>query len=960
MTANAPIRVKGARVHNLKNVNVEIPRNELVVLTGLSGSGKSSLAFDTIYAEGQRRYVESLSSYARQFLQMQDKPDVDLIEGLSPAISIEQKSTSKNPRSTVATITEIHDYLRLLFARVGKPFCYGCGKAIEGRSASQITDDILAMPPGTRLSVLAPIIRGKKGEHKKELESLQRDGFVRVRVDGDMRLLEEDIELNRKTKHNIEVVIDRIVVKKEDRMRIADAVELALRKGEGVLIAQTHPKGAPSEDLLFSELFACVACGISYPKLEPRSFSFNAPQGACDSCSGLGVLQIFDEDLVIPDPTLTLDEGVVKPWFSRQNQFTGYYYQMLTAVVKHLKLKMNTPWNKLPKKAKNIILYGTEEEIAFNLKSRDSGLKHKFKKSFEGVIPNLDRRRQETHSNHVRDELEKYISEEVCLECDGGRLRIESRNVKIQNTNIVDVARMSIEQSSQFFDAMQLSERDQHIGKSILKEICARLDFLRSVGLGYLTLDRAAGTLSGGEAQRIRLATQIGSALVGVLYVLDEPSIGLHQRDNEKLLKTLKKLRDLGNTVLVVEHDEDTIRSADHVIDLGPGAGHVGGKIVAQGDPEFIQKHPDSLTGKYLSRVERIEIPRHLRAGNNTKITLKGATGNNLQNVSLDVPVGKLICITGVSGSGKSSLIIDTFYKAIAMSLYETNKKPLAYKAFKGLEHVDKVIDINQRPIGRTPRSNPVTYTGVFGDIRDLFSNLPESQLRGYKPGRFSFNVKGGRCEACQGDGLIKIEMNFLPDVYVTCETCEGSRYNKETLTVYYRGKNIADVLRMTVDEATPFFANIPAIKRKLSTLQQVGLGYIHLGQPATTLSGGEAQRVKLAKELAKRATGKTLYILDEPTTGLHFHDVKQLLKVLHTLADQGNTIMVIEHNLDVVKTADWIIDLGPEGGWGGGHIVVEGTPETIMKCKKSHTGKFLKEVFKRDGFSFRKKRTMQ
>ena len=960
MSANAPIRVKGARVHNLKNISVEIPRNDLVVLTGLSGSGKSSLAFDTIYAEGQRRYVESLSSYARQFLQMQDKPDVDLIEGLSPAISIEQKSTSKNPRSTVATITEIHDYLRLLFARVGKPYCYGCGKPIEGRSASQITDDILAMPVGTRLSILAPIIRGKKGEHKKELESLQRDGFVRVRVDGDMRLLEEDIELNRKTKHNIEVIIDRIVVKKEDRMRIADAVELALRKGEGVLIAQTHPKDKPSEDLLFSELFACVPCGISYPKLEPRSFSFNAPQGACESCSGLGVLQIFDEDLVIPDKTLTLDEGVVKPWFSRQNQFTGYYYQMLSAVAKHLKIKMNTPWNKIPKKSREIILYGTEQEIAFNLKSRDSGLKHQFKRAFEGVIPNLERRRQETHSNHVRDELEKYISEEICDECEGGRLRIESRYVKVQDTTIVDVAQMSIEESVAFFSGLTLSERDQHIGKSVLKEICARLDFLLSVGLGYLTLDRAAGTLSGGEAQRIRLATQIGSALVGVLYVLDEPSIGLHQRDNEKLLKTLKRLRDLGNTVLVVEHDEDTILSADHVIDLGPGAGHVGGKIVAQGDPETIQNHPHSLTGKYLSRNERIEIPPHLRAGSNKTISLTGASGNNLQNVTLDVPIGKLICITGVSGSGKSSLVIDTFYKAIAMSLYETNKKPLPFKNLKGLEHVDKVIDINQRPIGRTPRSNPVTYTGVFGDIRDLFSNLPESQLRGYKPGRFSFNVKGGRCEACQGDGLIKIEMNFLPDVYVTCETCNGSRYNKETLTVYYRGKNIADVLKMTVDEATPFFANIPSIKRKLSTLQQVGLGYIHLGQPATTLSGGEAQRVKLAKELAKRATGKTLYILDEPTTGLHFHDVKQLLRVLHTLADQGNTIIVIEHNLDVVKTSDWIIDLGPEGGWGGGEIIAAGTPETIMKCKKSHTGKFLKEVFKRDGFSLRKKRAIQ
>jgi excinuclease ABC subunit A len=630
---------------------------------------------------------------------------------------------------------------------------------------------------------------------------------------------------------------------------------------------------------------------------------------------------------------------------------------MLESVAKHLKIKMNTPWKKVTAKQREAILYGIETDVAFNVKSRDSDLMHQFKRPFEGVIPNLDRRRQETHSNHIRDELEKYISEEVCPDCNGGRLRIESRNVKIQNTNIVDVAQMSIETSTAFFNKLVLSERDQHIGKSILKEICSRLDFLLSVGLGYLSLDRSAGTLSGGEAQRIRLATQIGSALVGVLYVLDEPSIGLHQRDNEKLLKTLKRLRDLGNTVLVVEHDEDTIRSADHVIDLGPGAGHAGGKIVAQGTPEFIQEHPKSLTGKYLSRKECIEIPKQLRAGTNDSIVLKGAKGNNLENVSLEVPIGKFICVTGVSGSGKSSLVIDTFYKAVAMNLYDTNKKPLSYKSLTGLEHVDKVIDINQRAIGRTPRSNPVTYTGVFGDIRDLFSNLPESQLRGYKPGRFSFNVKGGRCEACQGDGLIKIEMNFLPDVYVTCETCNASRYNKETLTVYYRGKNIADVLRMTVDEATPFFINIPSIKRKLSTLQQVGLGYIHLGQSATTLSGGEAQRVKLAKELAKRATGKTLYILDEPTTGLHFHDVKQLLRVLHTLADQGNTIMVIEHNLDVVKTADWVVDLGPEGGWGGGHIVCEGPPEEIMKCKKSYTGKFLKEVFKRDGISIRKKR---
>ncbi|MBL92710.1 MAG: excinuclease ABC subunit A [Myxococcales bacterium] len=958
MGAQDPIRVKGARVHNLKNVNVEIPRNDLVVLTGLSGSGKSSLAFDTIYAEGQRRYVESLSSYARQFLQMQDKPDVDLIEGLSPAISIEQKTTSKNPRSTVATVTEIHDYLRLLFARVGKPFCYECGKPIEGRSASQITDDIMALESGTRLSILAPIIKAKKGEHKKELESLQRDGFVRVRVDGEMRLLEEDIELNRKTKHSIEVVVDRVVVKKEDRMRLADAVELALRKGEGVLIAQTHPKEGKSQDLLFSELFACVPCGVSYPKLEPRSFSFNAPQGACDDCSGLGVLQIFDESLVVPDTSLSLAEGATRPWFSRQTKFSSYYFQMLEAVAKHLKISMDTPWKKLSKKARDTILYGTESTISFKVRSRDSGMAHEFKRAFEGVIPNLERRQLETTSNHVRDDLEKYISEEICTACNGGRLRIESRHVQIKKTNIVDVARMSIENAYDFFAQLQLSKRDAHIGKGVLKEILSRLEFLQSVGLNYLTLDRAAGTLSGGEAQRIRLATQIGSALVGVLYVLDEPSIGLHQRDNEKLLKTLKRLRDLGNTVLVVEHDEDTIRSADHVIDLGPGAGHQGGKIVAQGAPALIEKHKKSITGKYLSRQERIVIPDQLRKGQNETMQLTGATGNNLQNVTLEIPLGKFICVTGVSGSGKSSLIIDTFYKSLASILYSATKKPLPYKQLKGLELIDKVIDINQRPIGRTPRSNPVTYTGVFADIRDLFSNLPESQLRGYKPGRFSFNVKGGRCEACQGDGLIKIEMNFLPDVYVTCETCDGSRYNKETLTVFYRGKTIADVLRMTVDEATPFFANIPAIKRKLTTLQQVGLGYIHLGQPATTLSGGEAQRIKLSKELAKRATGKTLYILDEPTTGLHFHDVKQLLTVLHTLTDQGNTVLVIEHNLDVIKTADWLIDLGPEGGNGGGEIIAAGTPESVMKNKTSHTGKFLKETFKRDGFSLRKSRS--
>ena len=901
--------------------------------------------------------MESLSSYARQFLQMQDKPDVDLIEGLSPAISIEQKTTSKNPRSTVATVTEIYDYLRLLYARIGKVFCYSCGKPIVSRSATQIIDDVMALGDGAKITVLSPIVRQRKGEYKKELKDLLKEGFARVRIDGDTQMLDELSNkdwgnLDKQKKHTIDVVIDRVVVKADARARLADAIELSIKKAGG-LVAIVHHKtggtGGDSEEL-HSTNFACVECGISYPELEPRMFSFNAPQGACPSCSGLGEIQRFDEALVIPDPSLCLEEGCVKPW---GGAWQSYYIQMLSSLAKELKFKLKTPWKELPKSVRQIIMHGKDQEISFKFEAQSSGNEYQFKKSFEGVVPNLERRSKETTSEGVRWDLERYMAKSPCDDCNGARLRKEARHVRVNAVSLNDLVQRSIQDAKNFFTTLSLDARDEKIAAAVKKEIVARLDFLIAVGLQYLTLDRSAGTLSGGEAQRIRLASQIGSALVGVLYVLDEPSIGLHQRDNEKLLQTLKHLRDLGNTVLVVEHDEDTILAADHVVDMGPGAGHKGGAVVAQGTPDEVMREPQSLTGLYLKRERRIAIPPERRTGNGDHLILKGARGNNLRGVDLDVPLGKLVCVTGVSGSGKSTLVNDTLQKALSHALYETRDRPLAFDRIVGLDKVDKVVDIDQAPIGRTPRSNPVTYTGVFDDIRKLFAATQDAQVRGYGPGRFSFNVAGGRCENCEGDGVIKIEMNFLPDVYVTCEVCRGARYNPETLTVLYKNKTIADVLSMDIDEAVEFFRNVPAIARKLQTLHDVGLGYIHLGQSATTLSGGEAQRIKLSKELGRRATGQTLYVLDEPTTGLHFHDVHQLLSVLHRFADQGNTVLIIEHNLDVIKTADWVIDMGPEGGGGGGQIVVQGTPEEVAAHDTSHTGRFLRMTFERDGHSW-------
>ncbi len=957
MTELQHIRVKGAKVHNLKNVDVTLPRNQLVVLTGLSGSGKSSLAFDTIYAEGQRRYVESLSSYARQFLQMQDKPDVELIEGLSPAISIEQKTTSKNPRSTVATVTEIYDYLRLLYARIGKVFCYSCSKPIVSRSATQIIDDIMGLGDGARISVLSPIVRARKGEYKKELKELQKEGFARVRVNGDIRMLDEDIVLDKQKKHSIDVVVDRVVIKDDARARLADAVELAVKKSTGLVGIVHHTEKGDKEEL-HSTNFACIDCGISYPELEPRMFSFNAPQGACPACTGLGEIQKFDEALIVPDPSLSIDDGAIKPW---SGPWASYYLQMLQAIAKEMKFKLSTPWKSLAKDARDVVLNGTDKEISFKLESESSGNEYSFKKTFEGVVPNLERRFKETTSDGVRFELERYTAKQHCTACDGARLRKEARFVKVGGVPLNELVGLSIAACKAHFEGLKLDPRDTQIAAAVFKEILARLDFLMAVGLQYLTLDRSTGTLSGGEAQRIRLASQIGSALVGVLYVLDEPSIGLHQRDNEKLLKTLQHLRDLGNTVLVVEHDEETILAADHVVDMGPGAGLLGGSVVAQGTPAAIMACKSSLTGQYLSRVKRIEVPAERRAGKGKDLVLKGARGNNLgggvgkkAGVDLSVPLGKLVCVTGVSGSGKSTLVNDTLQRALSMALYDTRERALPFDRIENIGLVDKVVDIDQTPIGRTPRSNPVTYTGIFDDIRKMFSATQDAQVRGYGPGRFSFNVSGGRCENCEGDGVIKIEMNFLPDVYVTCEVCRGKRYNPETLGVLYKGKTISDVLSMSVDEAYDFFKAVPAIARKLQTLRDVGLGYITLGQSATTLSGGEAQRIKLSKELGRRATGQTLYILDEPTTGLHFHDVAQLLGVLHRFADQGNTVLVIEHNLDVIKTADWIIDMGPEGGSGGGFIVVEGTPEDVAAHETSHTGRFLRQLFERDGHAWR------
>ncbi|MDW7645922.1 MAG: excinuclease ABC subunit UvrA [Desulfuromonadales bacterium] len=928
------IIIKGAREHNLKGIDVEIPREKLVVITGVSGSGKSTLAFDTIYAEGQRRYVESLSAYARQFLGQMEKPDVDSIEGLSPAISIEQKTTSKNPRSTVGTVTEIYDYLRLLFARVGRVYCPGCGKEIASQTVEQMVDRIMQLPEKTKLLLLAPIVAGRKGEYRKELKQLQADGFVRVRVDGQMHELGEPIELDKNKKHTIEVVVDRLVIKEGLESRLADSLETALRLADGVVRVEV----VDGESQLFSEKHACVDCGISYPEITPRMFSFNNPYGACPDCSGLGTRMYFDPEQVVPNPALSLREGAVVPWETR----TGFYYQQLIeALADHYGFDINTPFAELPARIREVLLHGSgKEEVRFFFDQ--GGRRHFYNKVFEGIIPNLERKYRETDSENVRENLERFMNVMPCPTCHGARLRPESLNVRVAGKSIREVTAMSIVEAEVFFAAITLTPKEEEIARRIFKEIRERLSFLTHVGLDYLTLDRASGTLSGGEGQRIRLATQVGSSLVGVLYILDEPSIGLHQRDNRRLLETLKRLRDLGNTVLVVEHDEETILEADHVIDMGPAAGVHGGSIVAQGTPQEILRDPNSLTGRYLSGALSIPLPKERRRSDRF-LEIKNARENNLKGVDVAFPLGVMTCVTGASGSGKSTLVIDTLFRALSQQLYRSKEKAGKVDAIVGLDMLDKVIDIDQSPIGRTPRSNPATYTGVFTDIRDLFAQLPEAKVRGYKAGRFSFNVKGGRCEACQGDGILKIEMHFLPDVYVQCEVCKGARYNRETLEVRYKGKSIADVLDMTVNQASEFLENIPRIRNKLQTLRDVGLGYIKVGQSATTLSGGEAQRVKLAKELSKRATGKTIYILDEPTTGLHFADIQKLLDVLQRLVDAGNTVIIIEHNLDVIKVADHLIDLGPEGGSRGGEIVVCGTPEEVARCSASHTGRYLR-----------------
>ena len=944
------IRVRGAKEHNLKNVDVDIPRGELVVMTGLSGSGKSSLAFDTIYAEGQRRYVESLSAYARQFLELMQKPDVESIEGLSPAISIEQKTTSRNPRSTVGTVTEIYDYMRLLWARVGIPYSPATGLPIESQTVSQMVDRTMDLPEGTRLYLLAPIVRGRKGEYRKEFAELLKNGYQRVKVDGEFHELENPPKLDKKFKHDIDVVVDRIVVREGMEQRLAESFETAIGLANGIAIGEyadledgeTEPKR-----ITYSANFACPVSGFTIPEIEPRLFSFNNPFGACPTCDGLGQQLKVDAGLVVPDKDLDLLNGAIAPW---AKSTSPYQTQTLQALSAHYRFDLKKPWNKLSEDIHQMILFGTgEEEINFVY---DDGMRrYEVKKTFEGVIPNLERRYRETDSQWVRDEIAKFQAAAPCPACGGKRLKPEALAVKIDSLDISDASVFSIKQAHDWFAAVHksLTKQQNEIAGRILKEINDRLDFLNDVGLEYLTLSRASGTLSGGESQRIRLASQIGSGLTGVLYVLDEPSIGLHQRDNDRLLETLKRLRDLGNSVIVVEHDEDAILTADHVIDMGPAAGVHGGQIIAEGTPDEVMASPKSLTADYLNGTKEIPIPtRRPVEKAKRKVTLKGATGNNLKNVDATIPLGSFTCITGVSGGGKSTLIIETLYKALARKLNGASNPPQPYQSLEGLQHLDKVIDIDQSPIGRTPRSNPATYTGAFGPIRDWFAGLPEAKARGYAPGRFSFNVKGGRCEACQGDGVIKIEMHFLPDVYVTCETCKGKRYNRETLEVLFKGKSIADVLDMTVEDAAKFFSAVPAISTKLDTLNQVGLGYVKVGQQATTLSGGEAQRVKLAKELSKRATGKTLYILDEPTTGLHFEDVRKLLEVLHSLVDTGNTVVVIEHNLDVVKTADWVLDLGPEGGDGGGELVAYGTPEDIAACTDSWTGKHLAETFRR------------
>jgi len=931
------LKIRGAREHNLKNIDLDLPRDKLVVITGLSGSGKSSLAFDTIYAEGQRRYVESLSAYARQFLGLMEKPDVDFIDGLSPAISIEQRSSAKNPRSTVGTVTEIYDYLRLLFARIGVPYCYKCGKQISQQTVDQIVDATLSLPKGSKIQILAPLVRGRKGEYKEIFGEVKKEGFVRVRVDGKVRELEEQINLDKNKKHNIEVVVDRLIVENKVSKRLADSLETALRLGSGVVLIDVTGE----KEILYSEHYACVHCNISYEELVPRMFSFNSPFGACPGCDGLGTKMEIDPDLVIKDANLTIAEGAISPW---GNPIGSWYLQQLRTVANQFKIDFYTPYKSLSNQAKEIILYGTDSEFRFRYQTttgRDLG---EYIDTFEGVIPNLERRFRQTESNGVREWIEQYMTIRPCPKCSGARLRKESLAVRVGGQNINQITLLSVRAAKEFFEGLSLSKKEQTISKQILKEINERLAFMLNVGLDYLTLDRTAASLSGGEAQRIRLATQIGSRLSGVLYILDEPSIGLHQRDNKRLLNTLTSLRDLGNTVIVVEHDRETIQTADWIVDLGPGAGKGGGYVVFTGTPQDLKRNRKSLTGKYISGVLEIPVPARRKRGTGNFLKIVGARGNNLKRIDVEIPLGLFVCITGVSGSGKSTLVEETLYHILAKHFYSSKIPPLPYDKLEGLKYVDKVIDIDQSPIGRTPRSNPATYTGAFTPIRDLFSQLPEAKVRGYSVGRFSFNVKGGRCEACQGDGIIKIEMHFLPDVYVPCENCKGKRYNRETLEIRYKGKSIAEVLDMTVDEAYSFFEKIPRIQRKLRTLKDVGLGYIHLGQQATTLSGGEAQRIKLATELSKVETGNTLYILDEPTTGLHFEDIKMLLNVLNELVNRGNTVLVIEHNLDVIKTADYIIDLGPEGGEEGGYVVATGTPEDVAGVRESYTGQFLRK----------------